>query len=62
MHRYRHFVPNITFGAPLVKCLRAKVPNAFFGKRLKLLLLVLILKFVDMHMMVSEPEKVTRHD
>jgi len=28
----RHFVPNITFGAPLVKCLRAKVPNAFFGK------------------------------
>ncbi|XP_065883293.1 ribulose-phosphate 3-epimerase-like [Dysidea avara] len=36
-----HFVPNITFGAPLVKCLRAKVPNAFF----------------DMHMMVSEPER-----
>ena len=27
----RHFVPNLTFGAPLVKCLRKKVPDAFFG-------------------------------
>lgn len=36
-----HFVPNITFGAPMVKCLRKKIPNAFF----------------DIHMMVSEPEK-----
>ena len=27
-----HFVPNLTFGAPLVKCLRKKVPNAFFGE------------------------------
>lgn len=36
-----HFVPNLTFGAPLVKCLRKKVPKAFF----------------DMHMMVSKPEQ-----
>lgn len=35
------FVPNITFGAPVVKCLRTKVNKAFF----------------DMHMMVAEPEK-----
>lgn len=27
-----HFVPNLTFGAPLVKCLRKKIPDAFFGE------------------------------
>jgi len=36
-----HFVPNLTFGAPVVKCLRPKVPDAFF----------------DMHMMVSKPDQ-----
>jgi len=36
-----HFVPNLTFGAPIVKCLRTKITKAFF----------------DMHMMVSSPEK-----
>lgn len=37
-----HFVPNLTFGHPVVKCLRAKIKRAFF----------------ETHMMVSEPEKV----
>lgn len=37
-----HFVPNLTFGHPLVKCLRRKIKNAFF----------------ETHMMVSKPEQV----
>lgn len=38
-----HFVPNLTFGHPVVKCLKSKVPDAF----------------LDMHMMVSDPNKVS---
>lgn len=27
-------MPNLTFGAPVVQCLRKNIPNAFFGKQL----------------------------
>lgn len=37
-----HFVPNLTFGHPIVKCLRSKIKDAFF----------------ETHMMVSDPEQV----
>lgn len=36
-----HFVPNLTFGHPLVKCLRSKVKDAF----------------LETHMMVSNPDQ-----
>lgn len=37
-----HFVPNLSFGPPVVKCLRNKIKDAFF----------------ETHMMVSNPEQV----
>ncbi|XP_011693235.1 PREDICTED: ribulose-phosphate 3-epimerase [Wasmannia auropunctata] len=36
-----HFVPNLSFGHPIVKCLRSKIKDAFF----------------ETHMMVSSPEQ-----
>jgi ribulose-phosphate 3-epimerase len=36
-----HFVPNLTFGHPIVACLRKRIPQAF----------------LDLHMMVTEPKK-----
>lgn len=38
-----NFVPNLTFGHPVVKCLRNKITDAFF----------------ETHMMVDKPEMVT---
>lgn len=40
-----HFVPNLSFGHPIVKCLRNKIKNAFF----------------ETHMMVSKPEQVCKN-
>lgn len=38
-----HFVPNLTFGHPIVKCLRNKIKDAFF----------------ETHMMVAKPDQVS---
>lgn len=40
---YRHFVPNITLGFPVLESVHKNVPNIF----------------MDCHMMVSDPAKVS---
>ena len=40
-----HFVPNLTFGHPVVACLHRKLPAD---------------TFLDVHLMVADPEKVGR--
>ena len=60
IYPHRHFVPNISIGAPVVKCLRKKIPDAFFGTVINIAFSTFknLFLFVDIHMMVSEPEKV----
>jgi len=36
-----HFVPNLTFGHPVIKCIRSKVPKT---------------TMLDLHMMVAQPQ------
>ena len=36
-----HFVPNISYGAPVLKCLKKAVPEAFY----------------DVHLMISDPAR-----
>ena len=38
-----HFVPNITYGAPVLKCLKKAVPEAFY----------------DVHLMISDPASIS---
>ena len=57
-------MPNITFGATMVKWLRQKLPGVFFGEK-QLLMCSKHCQYLghfisDLHMMVSEPEKVGR--
>ena len=46
-----HFVPDITFGSGLVKCLRANLNKRAGSEGSE--------TFFDMHMMVENPEKVS---
>jgi ribulose-phosphate 3-epimerase len=53
-----HFVPNLSFGAPVIKCLResfgSQKESVFFGIFYSIFFINICL---DCHLMVSNPEK-----
>ena len=51
-----HFVPNLTFGHPVIKCIRSKVPKSK-NINIKLHWQVPKTTMLDLHMMVAQPEK-----
>ena len=48
IYPHRHFVPNISIGAPVVKCLRKKIPDAFFGTAINIAFST-FKKFISIH-------------